>query len=345
MFDNLEYLLTIFWYVVLITAVVQYAMLDGFDLGVGMLLLCTKKDEDRRIFMNAIGPVWDGNEVWLVIVMGALFAGFPLVYAKLLSSFYSPIMVLVFALIFRAVAIEFRSKRPSRAWRQMWDVLFFGASLVIAFALGVALGNFVTGIPLGEHFEYQGGIVLTFLRPYPVLVGLLTVSLFTMHGAIFLTMKTMGELHDKLLKWVRPSILAYMVVYVVVTFATLIYEPHIVARFHHYPWLFSFAVVDVLVLVSIFWNFHRNYFGWAFLGSCANIMLLLILFASGMFPELLRSSIDPAYSLTIFNTVSSVKTLSVLAIIVAIGLPLVIVYMSWVYHIFRGKVVLDDHSY
>jgi len=345
MLSTFEFSLTVFWYIILIAAIMFYAMLDGFDLGVGMLLLCTKKDRERRIFINSIGPVWDGNEVWLVIVIGALFAGFPFAYAKLLSSFYTPIMFLVFALIFRAVAIEFRSKRPHARWRKTWDICFFAASTVIAFSVGLALGNFVEGIPLGPDFAYQGDIILTFVRPYPLLVGVLTLTLFLMHGALFLAMKTEGELHQKLIGWIRPTAIAYICAYIVTTLITWIYESHIIARFQQYPAFFLLAVLDVLVLVSIFRNIRRNYFGWAFLGSCANIALLLALFASGLFPDLLRSSIDPAYSLTIFNTASSLKTLVVLTIIVLIGLPLVVAYTTWIYHVFRGKVVLDDHSY
>lgn len=345
MVSSLEYGFMVFWYIVVIAAIVHYAMLDGFDLGTGILLLCTKKDHDRRVFIHAIGPVWDGNEVWLVIVMGALFAGFPLVYAKLLSAFNTPIMCLVFALIFRAVAIEFRSKRPSKAWRGTWDVLFFCASLLIAFAVGVSLGNFVQGIPLDRHFNYTGGIISTFLRPYPILIGVLTLSLFTLHGAIFLAMKTEGELHDQLSRWIKPALVIFLILYVVATIITLIYQSHIVMRLEKMPWLFFLPALNILAIAWIPRCIHHNHYGWAFLTSCANIALLLSLFAVGMFPELIRSSIDPAYSLTVFNTSSSLKTLFVLMVIVAIGLPLVIAYMAWIYHIFRGKVVIDDHSY
>lgn len=341
----MEHGFTVLWYLVVIASIVNYAMLDGFDLGVGMLLPFTSEDRERRIFINAIGPVWDGNEVWLVIVMGALFAGFPLVYAKLLSSFYTPIMFLVFALIFRAVAIEFRSKRPSPVWRKMWDILFASASVVIAFSVGLALGNFVEGIPLNAEFEYTGGVILNFLRPYSVLVGILTLSLFALHGAIFLSMKTEGELHNKLLAWIKPLMVGFLVAYMVTTTATLIYESHIVARLQRYPALFLIAIVNMVVIASIPVSIQRRRFGWAFLGSCGNIALLLTLFACGMFPTLIRSSIDPAYSLTIFNTAASLKTLIVLTIMAGIGLPLVAAYMSWVYRIFRGKVILDDHSY
>lgn len=335
----------VFWYIIVIASIMHYAMLDGFDLGVGMLLLFSKKDEDRRICINAIGPVWDGNEVWLVIVMGALFAGFPLVYATLLSSFYIPIMLLIFALIFRAVAIEFRSKHHAKGWRSSWDVCFALASFLIAFAVGVSLGNFVQGIPLEQDFTYTGGLILTFLRPYPVLVGILTLSLFLMHGAIFLAMKTEDDLHARVTRWIKPCMIFFLITYVVTTILTLIFQDHIIARFKQIPWFFIIAFVDILVIANIPRSVHKGNFGWAFLSSCANIALLLALFACGMFPELIRSSIDPAYSLTIFNTSSSLKTLIVLTIIVGIGLPLVIAYMSFVYHIFRGKVKLDHHSY
>jgi cytochrome d ubiquinol oxidase subunit II len=310
-----------------------------------MLLPFTKKDHDRRIFINAIGPVWDGNEVWLVIVMGTLFAGFPFVYAKLLSSFNTPIMLLIFALIFRAVAIEFRSKRPSKIWRGMWDFFFSAGSTLIAFAVGVGLGNFVHGIPLDANFNYTGGVFLTYFRPYPLLVGFLTLALFAFHGSVFLLMKTEGELHDKIVGWIKPCMALFLFFYVITTAVTFIFEFHFVERFFKYPLMFLLPALHLVIIGWIYRCVKKQHYGWAFLTSCANIAMLLILFACGLFPNLLRSSVDPAYSLTLFNSSSSLKTLQVLAVIVAIGLPLVVAYTSYIYKVFHGKVILDDHSY
>src|ERR1700731_333362 len=182
------------WFSIFVILVTGYAILDGFDLGVGMLHLFSKKDEERRLMLNAIGPVWDGNEVWLVTAGGALFAGFPAVYATICSAFYIPMMILLTGIIFRAVAIEFRSKQPMPWWRWMWDVFFSFASLLIAFALGAAIGNLINGIPLDEHKEFTGNL-LSLIQPYAILVGIMSVALFAMHGALYILMKTEGELH------------------------------------------------------------------------------------------------------------------------------------------------------
>ncbi len=193
--------LDVLFYCVIILAMICYAMLDGFDLGVGILYLFTKNDEERRVFLNAIGPVWDGNEVWLVIVVGALFAGFPDVYAVILSTFYIPTMLFLVGLITRAVSIEFRSKRESKFWRHTWDILFASGSVGIAFGVGVALGNIIQGIPLDENHLFVG-TVKDFISPYAILIGTTTMALFAMHGSIYLVMKTEGELHNRIKRWV-----------------------------------------------------------------------------------------------------------------------------------------------
>jgi cytochrome d ubiquinol oxidase subunit II len=198
------------WFMLVGLLLTGYAILDGFDLGVGALHLFTSKDEDRRIFLNAIGPVWDGNEVWLVTGGGALFAAFPHVYATVFSGFYLALMLLLMMLIFRAVAIEFRSKQPMAWWRRAWDVSFSIASVVSSLLLGVALGNIAWGVPLRPDHEYAGTF-LGLLNPYSLMVGLTTVALFTMHGAIYLVMKTQGELHDKVRGWINNAIILFVI--------------------------------------------------------------------------------------------------------------------------------------
>lgn len=338
--------LTVFWYIIVIGAMTFYAMLDGFDLGVGTLHLFTKKDEERRIFLNAIGPVWDGNEVWLVVLLGALFAGFPFAYATLLSAFYVPMTFLIFALIFRAVAIEFRSKHVSHLWRRTWDYLFFGASALIALAVGGALGTLVQGVPLDGDHNYTGGVLLPFLHPYAILTGILVLSLFAMHGAIFLVMKTEGELQEKIKGWVTPTMTFYIITYAVTTMVTLIYQRHMTDRIRDRPYLFVIVLLNILCIANIVRETKRGKAGVAFLSSCANIGLLMTLFAIGTFPTLIRSSTHPdSNSLTVYNSVASPTTLTVLAIVVAIGIPLVIAYGFYVYRVFRGKVRVDHMSY
>ncbi len=333
------------WYFVVIVAMIAYAVLDGFDLGVGALHLFTKKDLDRRIFLNAIGPVWDGNEVWLVIIVGALFAGFPDVYAVSLSAFYNIVMLFLCALIFRAVGIEFRSKHSSLRWRKFWDAVFSFSSIAIAFGAGILLGNLIEGIPINQERDFVGSFT-DFWGAYPVLVGMTTLALFTMHGAIYLVMKTEGELHEKIRVWVNYAIIFFILLYVCLTAATLIVQPHMTDMMQEYPILFLVPLLAFAAICNVPFQIKKNNDGWAFISSCISIALLLALFAIGTFPVFIRSSIDPEnFSLTAFNTASSSLTLSVLLVIVAIGVPLVLAYGFYIYRIFRGKVKLDKMSY
>ncbi len=340
-----ELTLSFIWYLVIGVCVIFYVALDGFDLGVGIMNFFTKKDEDRRIFLNSIGPVWDGNEVWLVIVGGGLFAGFPNVYATLFSGFYNLCMILLMGLIFRAVAIEFRSKRPSMRWRLTWDAVFSISSLVISFGLGITLGNLMIGIPLNEDGDFVGSFSL-FFRPYPILIGFFTISLLMMHGSIYLAMKTEGALHKRLRKWAKRCIFVFVGFYVMTTIATWHGAPHLFERFQDIPVLFIVPLLALLAILNVPRNFARNHDGWAFLSSCFCILLLFCVFGIGTFPYLVRSTINTeTASLAFFNSAASALTLKVLLIIVAIGVPLVLAYGTMVYRIFRGKVKLEKSSY
>lgn len=333
------------WFVVVLLCIVGYTVLDGFDLGVGILHIFVKEDYERRVFMNAIGPVWDGNAVWLVIIVGGLFAGFPGTYATIMSSFYIPITVFIAGLILRTVAIEFRSKNEARGWRRLWDFVFFSASLVIAFGAGLLLGNMIQGIPLDENQDFVGtlGHMLT---PYTILLGITGIACFMMHGVLYLVMKTEGELHDKIRSWVNRCIIFFIVCYYITTMATLIYQPHMIARLQQRPYLFIFALISMLAIANIPRLVSKAKDGLAFLFSCFSIAALMILYGIGIYPTLMRSSINPEQnSLTIYNSGSSPMTFKVLLIIVAIGVPLVIVYGFVVYRTFRGRVKIDRHSY
>jgi cytochrome d ubiquinol oxidase subunit II len=332
------------WFILIGVLLTGYAILDGFDLGVGSLHLLFKEDNERRIAINAIGPVWDGNEVWLVTGGGALFAAFPDVYATVFSGFYTAFMLLLFVLIFRAVAIEFRSKQEARWWRQMWDVLFSLASIFIAFLMGVALGNIVTGVPVGADKEFAGSF-FGLITPYTVLVGITTVALFMMHGAIYLVMKTEGEIQKKVKGWVNNSIIFFVICYVSTTMATLVYYPHMTEHFKSAPWLFVLALLNMLAIANIPREIYRGSEFRAFLSSCASIAALLALFAAGIFPDIVISTINPDYSLTIYNAASSQKTLGIMLTIALIGMPFVIGYTVTIYWIFRGKVKLNKMSY
>lgn len=340
-----ELTLALLWYFVIGLCVVFYVVLDGFDLGVGILHFFTRKDEERRVFLNAIGPVWDGNEVWLVIVGGALFAGFPEVYATLFSGFYNLCMILLCGLIFRAVAIEFRSKRESPTWRYTWDAIFSIASLIIAFGVGLTMGNLIEGIPLDENKDFIGSFRL-FFRPYPILVGLFTVSLLTMHGAIYLAMKTEKALQNRIRKWAKKSISVFIIMYLTTTVVTWIIMPHMTYKIKKDPYLMLLGIMTLLTILNVPRELKNNRDGRAFLFSCIAIFFLFCLFGMGTFPNLVRSSINPEqYSLTFYNSAASPLTLRVLLIIVLIGIPLVLAYGTMVYRIFRGKVKIEPTSY
>jgi cytochrome d ubiquinol oxidase subunit II len=332
------------WFILVGVLFTGYAMLDGFDLGIGALHLFTKKDEERRILLNAIGPVWDGNEVWLVTGGGALFAAFPDVYATAFSGFYLALVLLLVALIFRAVAIEFRSKRPEAWWRQMWDVSFSAGSILSALLIGTALGNLAWGVKIDARGEFAGTF-LDLLTPYPLLIGITTVALFMMHGAIYGVMKTEGELHDKLRRWATNAIIFFVICAATTTMATLLYATHIAARVHDNPWLFSIALANMLLIANIPREFHHGNDGKAFLSSCGTIITLMALFAIDAFPNLIYSLPNPENSLNIYNAASSPGTLKTMLIIAAIGVPVVITYTICIYWIFRGKVKMDRMSY
>ena len=332
------------WFILIGVLFTGYAMLDGFDLGVGALHLFTRKDEHRRLMLNAIGPVWDGNEVWLVTGGGALFAAFPNVYATVFSGFYLAFVLLLVALIFRAVAIEFRSKQPMGWWRRMWDVGFAGGSILSSLLIGIAMGNIAWGVPIDERGEFAGTF-LDLLRPYPLLVGVTTVALFMMHGAIYAVMKTEGELHAQLRGWINNCMIFFIMCYAVTTMATLLYVPHMAARLRANPWLFSIALANMLAIANIPREIHHGRDGRAFVSSCVTMISLMALFGLEMYPNLVFSWPDPANCLTIHNAASSHRTLGIMLTIALIGVPIVLAYTVSIYWIFRGKVKLGRMSY
>lgn len=332
------------WFLLVGVLFTGYALLDGFDLGVGGLHLFTRTDEHRRIMLNSIGPVWDGNEVWLVTGGGALFAAFPNVYATVFSGFYLAFILLLFALIFRAVAIEFRSKQPMAWWRGMWDAGFAGGSVMSSFLIGVAMGNIAWGVPIDDRGEFAGTF-LGMLHPYALLLGITTVALFMMHGSIYVVMKTGGDLQDLVRRWVNRTVIVFIICYAVTTMATLIYVPHMAARVRAHPWLFSVAVANMLAIANIPREIHHRRDFRAFLSSCVAMMALMTLFGLEMFPHLVLSNPDPQNSLTIYNAASSQKTLGIMLTIALIGVPIVLAYTVSIYWVFRGKVKLDRMSY
>ena len=336
--------LNIIWFGILGVLLAGYAILDGFDLGVGILHLSVKDDTERRLLMNSIGPLWDGNEVWLVTFGGALFATMPHAYATAFSGFYLAFMLLLCALIFRAVSMEFRSKSDNKIWRKGWDISFFVASTLATFLFGVAVGNSILGMPIGADKEFVGTF-FGLLNPYSLLVGVLAVALFAMHGSIYLYMKTEGELQQKIKNWMWKTFGIFMSLYVLTTIVTLIKLPAVTRNFETMPIAWIAVILNILAIANIPRAISKEKPIYAFFSSSATIAALVFLFGMALFPNLIVSSISPEYSITIYNAASSQKTLGIALTIAIIGMPIVLTYTAIVYWVFRGKVELGKFSY
>lgn len=342
MFLGLDY--NTWWFLVFGAVISGYAILDGFDLGAGALHLFLKKETSRRIALNAIGPVWDGNEVWLVIAGGALFAGFPVAYAAIFSAFYLPVMIFLIGLIWRAVAIEFRSKEPGKVWRLTWDVIYSVACIIVTLSLGLMLGNVAMGLPLNAQQEFTGNM-LTFFNPFSIMVAITTLAVFMMHGAIYLAMKTENRLYTKLTVLSKNFSIFFVLSFTITSLYTLLYIPHLSDKLRGNPVWFIFPVVMLLAIANIPRQLKLGNYRFAFISSSITIAALLITVANEVFPNLLYASNNAAYSITVANAASSPKTMKTLLLIAGIGTPLVGLYTSFVFWTFKGKVRLDEMSY
>jgi len=336
----------IIWFVLLGLLLAGYAILDGFDLGVGILHLLARDDTERQVSMSSIGPIWDGNEVWLVTFGGALMAGFPEAYATIFEAFYTAFMLLLFCLIFRGVSLEFRSKIKSPAWRRLWDLAFFGSSLVATLLFGIAIGNGLKGIELNERGEYVGTF-LDLLQPYPLLVGSMTVAMFAMHGAIYLHLKTEGSMQQRSGRWIWHTWGSFLVLWNLTTMATLVFVPQAVPHVEHAPWIAVVVVLNVLAIANIPRTVYGNQMGQAFLSSCMCIACQVFLVGFALFPNLVTASNageGNVVSLTIYNAASSQYTLWIMFLFAIIGMPVVLSYTAIVYWTFRGKVKADGYG-
>ena len=340
--------LQITWFILIGILFTGYAILDGFDLGAGIITLFTREDNDRRIIINSVGPFWDGNEVWLLTGGGALFAAFPPVYATVFSGFYIAFMLLLFALIFRAVSLEFRNKVETIGWRRFWDYAFGIGSLVPALLYGVAFGNILAGIPVDENGMFAASFPSSFiglLNPFALLTGVLTTVLFVMHGALFLVLKTDGDHQKRLQNVASKTWFAVLIFYVVASFYAIFQLPVLFTG--HFTNALCWIVLLVL-LISIIAAFQSNQKRMhlrAFLFSGLMIACMMALSGISLFPRLVPSRINLDYSLTIYNASSSQLTLTTMFIIAIIGMPIVIGYTAYVYWLFRGKTVIDNESY
>ncbi len=335
------------WFLLLGILLAGYAILDGFDLGVGILHPFVRNDRDRRVLLNSIGPFWDGNEVWLVTFGGAMFAAFPEVYATVFSGFYTAFMLLLYALIFRAISLELRSKLDHPAWRRFWDWAFALGSAVATLLFGVAVGNAMTGIPVKEvngNIEYVGTF-FDLLGPYQLLVGVFALAMFTMHGNLYLCLKTEGELQQRVRGWAAKTFTFFLVTYLAVTIYTLAKLGHALDNFRAHPAAWAAVVVSVLAIVNILRSLAKNRPMGAFLSSAVAIAAFNGLLGITLWPNLVLSNLDPAFNLDIYNAASSAKTLKVMLTIAVLGMPFVLAYTSVIYWVFRGKVQVGKMTY
>jgi cytochrome d ubiquinol oxidase subunit II len=330
---NLETL----WFALIAVLWMGYFFLEGFDFGVGILFPFLGKDDvDRRVMVNTIGPVWDGNEVWLIVAGGATFAAFPEWYATLFSGFYLALFLILAALIFRGVAFEFRGKDERPEWRARWDLAIFWGSAVPAFLWGVAFGNLVRGTPVGEDLEWAGDF-LDLLNPFALLAGVTSLLLFTLHGAVFLTLKTHGDIQGRarvLAKRLTVPTAALVLGLLAWMYLDARGEEHIV------PGLVP--VMALIAIAGVEWLLRERWDGWAFALTGVAIVAITATMFLRLYPAVMPSSIDPAYDLTIWNASSAHYTLKVMTIVAAIFTPLVLLYQAWTYWVFRKRIGRED---
>ncbi|MGH3380259.1 MAG: cytochrome d ubiquinol oxidase subunit II [Actinoallomurus sp.] len=321
---------TTYWFIIIAFLWTGYFFLEGFDFGVGILLpVLGRDDAERRVLINTIGPVWDGNEVWFVVAGTAMFAAFPEWYASLFSGFYLPLLAVLLALIVRGVAFEYRGKRDDARWRRRWDRAIFWGSLVPAFVWGVAFANLVRGVPLDAHHEYAG-TVLDLLGPYALLGGLTTLTLFVLHGAVFVALKTTGEVRRRAARVARVVVAAAVVVgglFLLLTQA-LYGKPA--------TWVTVAAAGAALVAAGV--ANARGREGWAFAGTGTAIVCAVATLFLALFPHVMPSTIAAANGLTTANAASSPYTLKIMTVAALAFTPLVLLYQGWTYWVFRKRI-------
>jgi cytochrome d ubiquinol oxidase subunit II len=326
--------LTTVWFGLIAILWVGYLVLEGFDFGVGILLpVLGRTERERRVVINTIGPVWDGNEVWVLVAGGATFAAFPEWYATLFSGFYLALFLILVALIVRGVAFEFRSKRPEPSWRRGWDLAIFFGSLLPAILWGTALANIVGGVPIDANHEFTGSL-LTLLNPYGLLGGLTTLALFVTHGAAFLALKTTGDIR------VRANRLAGRVglAAAVLAVAFLAWTQQKTGD----PASATLSVLAAVALVGALLANRRGREGWAFAGTAVTIALAVVALFVALFPDVMPSTTNAAYSLTTTNASSTSYTLSIMTVVAVIFTPLVLLYQGWTYWVFRRRIGVNQ---
>ncbi|SCL36397.1 cytochrome bd-I ubiquinol oxidase subunit 2 apoprotein [Micromonospora nigra] len=322
--------LTTIWFLLVAVLFTGYFILEGFDFGVGMLLpVLGRDDRERRVMINTIGPVWDGNEVWLITAGGAMFAAFPEWYATLFSGFYLPLLLILLALIARGVAFEYRHKRPEATWKRRWDTAIVVGSLLPAILWGVAFANILRGVPLDADHEYVGGL-LNLLNPYALLGGATTLALFLTHGAVFIALKTVGDIRDRAATLaVRLGVATAGLAVAFLTWTLTIRSSTTAV---------VFAVGAALALLGGLAAAHARREGWAFTGTAVAIGLAVATLFAALFPNVMPSTLDPAGTLTATNAASTPYTLTIMTWVAVIFTPIVLAYQGWTYWVFRKRI-------
>lgn len=322
--------LTTIWFLLVAVLFTGYFILEGFDFGVGMLLpVLGRDDRERRVLINTIGPVWDGNEVWLLTAGGAMFAAFPEWYATLFSGFYLPLLLILLALIARGVAFEYRNKRPEASWKRRWDHAIFFGSLLPAILWGVAFANILRGVPLTADHEYAGGF-FNLLNPYALLGGATTGALFLTHGAVFIALKTVGDIRD------RAAALAVRVGVATAVLAVAFLTWSLTIRANTAA--IALAVAAAVALLGGLAAAYARREGWAFIGTAAAIGLAVATLFTALFPNVLPSTLDAAGTLTATNAASTPYTLKIMTWVAVIFTPIVLAYQGWTYWVFRKRI-------
>jgi cytochrome bd ubiquinol oxidase subunit II len=335
-----EFLQTL-WFILIAVLWIGFFFLEGFDFGVGMLLpFLGKKDEERRAIINTIGSVWDGNEVWLLTAGGATFAAFPHWYATMFSGFYLALFLLLVGLILRGISFEYRSKDANPAWRNRFDWMIAIGSFLASLLLGAAFANLARGVPIDENMIYTGNL-FTLLNPYGLIGGLTTVIVFLLHGSNFLGLKLEGELRERVLALSRKIYVAAALITTVLLISTYFYTD-IRSKLGINPGITPIASYVALLVTIYFIN--RRMEGWAFIMTALHIVLTQVTFFTLMFPRVMVSSTNPAYSLTIYNASSSQYTLTVMSVVALIFVPIVLAYQGWTYYMFRRRITTDKKT-
>jgi cytochrome bd ubiquinol oxidase subunit II len=323
------------WFILITVLWTGFFVLEGFDMGVGMLHGVIGRDEaGRRTVMHTIGPLWDGNEVWLVVAAAAMFAAFPGWYATLFSGTYLLVVLLLCALILRGVSFEYRDKNPARRWRGTWTRLLITASVLAPLLIGIMLGDLLHGLPIGANHEYAGSFWDLF-QPYAIFTGITLVALCVLHGATFVALKTSGDVHvraGKLARRVAPLTTLIVLAFVGWT--------HVTAGEGGF---LNPAELLVAVAALAAWMLVRDHQGWAFTATTVTIAVSIITIFVGLYPRVMVSSTNPAYSLTVRNSASTPYSLKVMTVIALVFLPIVLAYQGWTYYVFRRRI--SDQSY